>query len=55
MIHYRKLPEAVLQAWIEKVILNMLDHIGSEYDKSLGEMKAEVEKAVKGFEDALDF
>lgn len=51
----RNLPIAIFQAWCGHMMLKAFDRISSERDKSANEFKAEVEKAVKRFEDEIKF
>jgi len=46
----KNLPATILQAWVGRIVINALKRMDKEYDKSASEFRAEVEKAVEGFE-----
>jgi hypothetical protein len=46
-------PIVLVQAWLGRMMLKAFDKINSEYDKSANEFRAEVEKAIKGFENEV--
>jgi hypothetical protein len=48
-------PIVLAQAWLGRMVLKAFDKINSEYDKSANELRAKFEKAVKKFEDEMDF
>lgn len=49
----RNLSVTMFQKWCGHMMLKAFEKMNNEYDKSANELKAEVEKAIKGFENEI--